>query len=606
MSTGLAIFLVACIFFAVTSEGFRRFLGWSLAAIAGLVVLALALNSADEADRPHALFLPLGLREPRLYLLRQAAAGRKRLPVAALIATVAAAAIAPSPCTAANITSGVDQSGNHYLMLEGPIAPGDPEKLAAAILEANARGYRLDTLRLNSLGGTVWEAMAMAVMVRWVERLSTAVQKDAKCESSCFALFAAAYQNYVDPSSDPTQIGVHSIYTAQQQGGMSVFVRENESTTVWAVRRLKAIGVPDSVIGKIVTTPPDRMTYLAIADLQEMGVELPGYPRPPTEPSHWPATDSIWLSPAMAKSDIRLEDGTVIPSGTVVVSVDREEPGASLFADHCFLHLVPVSGYMCNVTYHLPNRQPSTARLAESSLTQIRQGFEASPSRPRSQPGIPAPTRWLTCVPPIDPAESNPDIGIDVAINDDANGDATFFSAVHRMKNGETYDRSQQYFDIRKISGSAWEGKRKKRPADVMTGMLRHSDSGWFYQEIINNNSTKSPCDGSQQVIVGGNLFAAAAPAPRANTETAEPIMLECDVQGRVVWPSWHDVIQIDQTWAVNDYTFEQVDGTGTVRTVISRSSGVITQTYTKKGDPLSGMYRIGQCKKVSPGERKF
>ncbi len=99
---------------------------------------------------------------------------------------------------------------------------------------------------------------------------------------------------------------------------------------------------------------------------------------------------------------------------------------------------------------------------------------------------------------------------------------------------------------------------------------------------------------------IGAVAFSVLTMAP-AN---AEPIMLECDVRGRVVWPGWHDVIQIDQTWAVKDYTFEKVEGT--VRTVISRSTGVITQTYTKVGDPLSGMYRIGQCKKVLPGERKF
>lgn len=81
------------------------------------------------------------------------------------------------PVWGAEIGSGVDQYGSHYLTLDGPIVPRDPERLAALIVEANARGYRLDALRLNSPGGFVWETMAMAVMVRWVENLATAVYK---------------------------------------------------------------------------------------------------------------------------------------------------------------------------------------------------------------------------------------------------------------------------------------------------------------------------------------------------------------------------------------------------------------------------------------------
>ena len=96
---------------------------------------------------------------------------------------VVAVFLAPSTAPAATISSGVDDQGNHFLALNGPIVAGDPDRLAAAILETNAQGYRLDALRLNSPGGSIWEAMVMAVMVRWVENIATVVQKDAKCES---------------------------------------------------------------------------------------------------------------------------------------------------------------------------------------------------------------------------------------------------------------------------------------------------------------------------------------------------------------------------------------------------------------------------------------
>ena len=84
------------------------------------------------------------------------------------------------------------------------------------------------------------------------------------------------------PVSDPTQIGVHSIYELikHQGGGRALFWKESEDTTIWAVRRLKAIGVPELIIGKKIVTdpPPDRMTYLTTEDLQQMGVEVVGYP----------------------------------------------------------------------------------------------------------------------------------------------------------------------------------------------------------------------------------------------------------------------------------------------------------------------------------------
>jgi hypothetical protein len=161
-----------------------------------------------------------------------------------------------SATSAATISDGVDEYGNHYLTLNGPIVVGDPERLAAAIFRANARGYRLDALRLNSPGGLIWEAMAMAVMVRWVENMATVIQKDAKCESACFGLFAAGYRKHVDPPSNPTQIGMHSIsQLIKKQGASAFFSKETGDTTIWAVRRLKAIGVPDSIIGKIARRP---------------------------------------------------------------------------------------------------------------------------------------------------------------------------------------------------------------------------------------------------------------------------------------------------------------------------------------------------------------
>ena len=95
------------------------------------------------------------------------------------LAAVVAVFLASSTALAATISGGIDDHGNHFLTLDGPIGAGDPDRLAAAILEANAHGYPLDALHLNSSGGLIWEAMVMAVMVRWVKNMATVVRSDA-------------------------------------------------------------------------------------------------------------------------------------------------------------------------------------------------------------------------------------------------------------------------------------------------------------------------------------------------------------------------------------------------------------------------------------------
>ena len=77
---------------------------------------------------------------------------------------------------------------------------------------------------------------------------------------------------------------MHSIYELIRQEGAQTFLwKEAGDATIQAVRLLNTLGVPDSVIAKIVTTPPKEMSYLTIKELWEMGVEVAGHPKPPKE-----------------------------------------------------------------------------------------------------------------------------------------------------------------------------------------------------------------------------------------------------------------------------------------------------------------------------------
>jgi hypothetical protein len=322
---------------------------------------------------------------------------------------------------AATIGTGIDDHGNHYLTLDGPIVPGDPERFAAEIFAANARGYRLDALRLNSPGGAVWEAMAIAVMVRWVENMATVVQKDAKCESACFGLFAAGWRKYVDPVSDEiTQIGVHSLYQLIEQEGTSTsFLKEMGDATIEAVRLLKKLEVPDSIIGKIVTTPSKEMTYLTTEDLESMGVKIAGSPEK-ASPQPVPESESLGgffkflamdkqlqkgatvLTPAVLESSVRLKNGIDIPTGTVLIVQDNVTWADLQQLHFCFsstfqplikaLRSRFVTTHLCKVSYHPAGQEIGVAQIPNSSLTLIRQGFQdwVSPRQPAQQPPPPA------------------------------------------------------------------------------------------------------------------------------------------------------------------------------------------------------------------------
>jgi hypothetical protein len=250
-------------------------------------------------------------------------------------------------------------------------------------------------------------------------------------KSACFGLFAAGYRKYVDPASDrtrkdptqkygdpsdPTRIGVHSIYELiRQEGAQTVLWKEAGDATIQAVRLLNTLGIPDSVIAKIVTTPPKEMSYLTIKELWEMGVEVAGHPKPPKEDNDidWGRAfrplgkDLIFLSPAVVRSRITLNDGSTIPAGTVVVARDDVTWDAFIAADKtrslrslslCFGSAE--TDHLCTVSYHPANGPVATAQLREASLELIRQGFQDWFSAPPSSPPSPAATPPEVPTPP--------------------------------------------------------------------------------------------------------------------------------------------------------------------------------------------------------------
>ena len=143
--------------------------------------------------------------------------------------------------------------------------------------------------------------------------------------------------------------------------------------------RLKAIGVSDAILDKIIETPPDRMTYLTIEDLQQMGVEVTDNPSPSPLPKT--VIDEVWLASAMTRAEIRMDNGAVIPRGSVVATMSympKEDTRDSSQYSVCFAEREGLlSVYRrCNISYHSPSEGTIlTARVPETTLMLIEQGW---------------------------------------------------------------------------------------------------------------------------------------------------------------------------------------------------------------------------------------
>ena len=95
------------------------------------------------------------------------------------------------------------------LTAEGSIEPGSAARFAA---EIEARGEYVKTVSLNSPGGALDDAMAMARIVR--ERgIATEVADGALCASSCPLFFAGGKTR---SAGEKAAVGVHQFYAANR------------------------------------------------------------------------------------------------------------------------------------------------------------------------------------------------------------------------------------------------------------------------------------------------------------------------------------------------------------------------------------------------------
>lgn len=149
------------------------------------------------------------------------------------------------------------------ISVSGEIDSGDDELFSESLQTAQNERLAVGFVNLNSPGGIVSTGAGMARIIR-NRQIKTRVKSGSTCASACFMLFAAGKERHAEPGA---RIGVHS--AVNQRYGET---KDAKSTTIDMARFLSELDVPSSIIGKIVTTKPDQITWLTAEDLRAMKV----------------------------------------------------------------------------------------------------------------------------------------------------------------------------------------------------------------------------------------------------------------------------------------------------------------------------------------------
>lgn len=148
----------------------------------------------------------------------------------------------------------------------GSIEPGTAGRFAD---EIEARGEYVKTLALNSPGGALDDAMAMARLVR-EKGIATSVADGALCASSCPLLMAGGATR---SAGGQAAVGVHQFYAAgRSEMGPEQAMADAQATTARISRHLAEMGIDPALWLHALDTPPRSLYYLSAQELADYGL----------------------------------------------------------------------------------------------------------------------------------------------------------------------------------------------------------------------------------------------------------------------------------------------------------------------------------------------
>lgn len=147
------------------------------------------------------------------------------------------------------------------LSAQGFIDPGAADRFAEEIA---ARGEYVETVSLNSSGGSLSDAMAIAELIR-DKGLATEVADGALCASSCPLIFAGGVAR---TAGEKSAIGLHQFYAAGgEPAGPAQAMSDAQVTTARINRHLETMGVDPALWLHALETPPRALYYLSREEL---------------------------------------------------------------------------------------------------------------------------------------------------------------------------------------------------------------------------------------------------------------------------------------------------------------------------------------------------
>jgi hypothetical protein len=157
------------------------------------------------------------------------------------------------------------------LAVTGTIMPGSAAAFAG---EVESYGEYVETVALDSPGGSVGDALEMGRLIR-DKGFATSVKAGGLCASSCPLVFAGGTERVAAASS---AIAVHQIYAATPSDS-SVASRlaaagnamsDAQSMTAQISRYLIEMGIDSEVWLRALETPPDRLSYFSPQELTRL------------------------------------------------------------------------------------------------------------------------------------------------------------------------------------------------------------------------------------------------------------------------------------------------------------------------------------------------
>ncbi|WP_376874359.1 hypothetical protein [Albirhodobacter sp. R86504] len=149
------------------------------------------------------------------------------------------------------------------LTMTGTISPGDADRFEAFL---DAEGTDFETVRLNSPGGSVSDALAIGQRLRQ-EEINTALQEGDICLSACPYILAAGVSRAVDIDA---QVGVHQHFFDVNTVLPAFLAVEDIQRGQGAVMAyLNEMGIDPLIMQHALITPPDEIYVLMQEELTE-------------------------------------------------------------------------------------------------------------------------------------------------------------------------------------------------------------------------------------------------------------------------------------------------------------------------------------------------